>query len=103
MRPTLAACFCAPAVLPSATPVDESLEAHSVRTLAHIVYLDSEFGVPQDLPKAGSTLENPYVYDATARELKSMAERGLVRIVGEHTGGSQDDPLIDSLSFVRLR
>jgi hypothetical protein len=74
-----------------------------VRTLAHIVYLDSEFGVPQDLPKAGSTLENPYVYDATARELKSMAERGLVRIVGEHTGGSQDDPLIDSLSFVRLR
>src|SRR5688500_12205517 len=82
MRPTLAACFCVPAVLPSATPVDESLEAHSVRTLAHNVYLDSEFGVPQDLPKAGSTLENPYVYDATARELKSMAERGLVRIVG---------------------
>jgi hypothetical protein len=32
-----------------------------------------------------------------------MADRGLVRIVGEHTGGSQDDPLIDSLSFVRLR
>jgi hypothetical protein len=86
------------------SPSDESFSGgHPVRTLAHIVYLDSEFGVPQDLPKAGSTLENPYVYDATARELKSMADRGLVRIVGEHTGGSQDDPLIDSLSFVRLR
>jgi hypothetical protein len=74
-----------------------------VRTLAHTAYLDSEFGVLQDLPKAGSTLENPSVYDATARELKSMADQGLLRIVGEHTTGSQEDPLIDALSFVRLR
>jgi hypothetical protein len=61
------------------------------------------FGVPEELPKAGSSLENPYVYDATAKELKSMADRGLLRIVGEHTVGPTDDPLIDKLSFVRLR
>jgi hypothetical protein len=75
-----------------------------VRTLAHSVYLDSEFGVPQELPKAGSTLENPYVYDATAKELKSMAERGLLRIVDEHSSTAEhDEPLIDKLCFVRVR
>jgi hypothetical protein len=74
-----------------------------VRTLAHSVYLDSEFGVLQELPKAGSTLENPYVYDATARELKSMADRGLLRIVDEHCSAAQDEPLIDKLCFVRMR
>jgi hypothetical protein len=74
-----------------------------VRTLAHSVYLDSEFGVPQELPKAGSALENPYVYDATAKELKSMADRGLLRVVDEHVAGSHDEPLIDKLHFVRLR
>jgi hypothetical protein len=74
-----------------------------VRTLAHAVYLDSEFGVLQELPKAGSPLENPYVYDATAKELKSMADRGLLRIVTEHSTGAHDEPLIDKLCFVRVR
>jgi hypothetical protein len=74
-----------------------------VRTLAHSVYLDSEFGVPQELPKAGSTLENPYVYDATAKELKSMAERGLLRIVDEHSTAQHDEHLIDKFCFVRMR
>jgi hypothetical protein len=74
-----------------------------VRTLAHSAYLDSEFGVPQELPKAGSPLENPYVYDASAKELKSMADRGLLRIVAEHSSGSQDEPLIDNLWFIRVR
>jgi hypothetical protein len=74
-----------------------------VRTLAHSAYLDSEFGVPQELPKAGSPLENPYVYDASAKELKSMADRGLLRIVAEHSSGPQDEPLIDNLWFIRVR
>lgn len=74
-----------------------------MRTMAHSVYLDSEFGVPQELPKAGSPLENPYVYDAIAKELKSMADRGLVRIVGQHEVGLENDALIDKLCFVRLR
>jgi len=72
-------------------------------TLAHSVYLDSEFGVLQDLPKAGSTLENPYVFDATARELKEMAEQGFVEIVGEHVACRAAEQLIDQLTFRRLR
>jgi hypothetical protein len=75
-----------------------------MRTLAHSAYLDSEFGVLQELPKAGSSLENPYVFDETARELKSMADRGLVRIVDEHrVVAAGTEPLIDRLLFVRLR
>jgi hypothetical protein len=74
-----------------------------VRTLARSVYLDSEFGIPHELPKAGTPLENPYVYDAAARELKSMADHGLLRIVSEHCTEAQDDLLIDRICFVRVR
>ena len=41
----------------------------------------------QDLPRAGFTLENPFVYDAVARELKAMADQGLVEIVDRWLGG----------------
>ena len=72
-------------------------------TYAHTLYIDSEFGVLQDLPKAGVSLENPYAYDAAAKELKHMAEEGLVGIVDEHVSFVNHEPLIDSLTFVRLR
>jgi hypothetical protein len=72
-------------------------------TLAHSAYLDSEFGQLRELPRAGSALENPYVFDATARELKGMAERGLVEIVSERTVSSATGPLIDRLCFRRVR
>ena len=71
-------------------------------TLANSIYLDSEFGVEQELEHAGSSLENPFVYDAAARELKALAARGLVEIVGEHTTRHADEPLIDSLRFRRI-
>lgn len=74
-----------------------------MRTLAHSAYLESEFGVAHELPRAGSPLENPYVFDDAARELKAMAERGLVEIVEERTVSRAHEPLIDRLSFKRLR
>jgi hypothetical protein len=74
-----------------------------MRTLAHATYLDSRFGVECELPHAGSALENPYVYDASARELKAMAERGLVEIVDERRRTHDDEALIQHLSFRRLR
>ena len=74
-----------------------------MRSLAQRFYQDSEFGVAQDLPRAGSTLENPFVYDAVARELKAMADQGLVEIVDEQTAHCAQQPLVDRLSFRRLR
>jgi hypothetical protein len=73
-----------------------------VPSLAHTFYLDSQFGEIQDLPRAGSTLENPFVYDAVARELKAMAALGLVEIVHEQTR-LVPEPLVDNLRFRRLR
>lgn len=73
-----------------------------MQTLAQRTYLDSEFGSLSELPAAGTPLENPYVYDSSAREIKAMAGEGLVEIVDErHVGGL--DGLIDRLTFTRLR
>ncbi len=71
-------------------------------SLAQSLFLDSELRVEQDLPRAGSTLENPFVYDAVAREFEQMAQRGLVEIVQEHKS-NDGEPLIDSLRFRRVR
>jgi hypothetical protein len=72
----------------------------SMRTLAKSAYLDSELGALSELPNVGTSLENPYVYDASARELKGMADEGLIKIVEER---QVFDGLISHLKFERLR
>jgi hypothetical protein len=72
-------------------------------TLAQTAYLDSAFGTIEELPRAGSALENPYVFDASARELKVMAAQGLVEIVEEHCVRVAEESLIDRLRFRRTR
>jgi hypothetical protein len=74
-----------------------------MRTLAQTAYLNSEFGALSELPKAGSPLENPFVYDSSAKELKAMAARGLVKIVHERRGDGGCSGLINLLTFERLR
>lgn len=71
--------------------------------LVRSIYLDSEFGVPTELDSAGTSLENPYVYDSAARELKAMAAEGLVRIEREQVRQGYAEPLIGRISFSRLR
>jgi hypothetical protein len=83
--------------------IDRLREEPSVNTFAQSEYWGSKLKVPRDLPHAGSTLENPYVFDATARELKQMASRGLVEILDEATIGAGQDTLISRLRFQRLR
>jgi hypothetical protein len=68
-----------------------------MRTLAQSLYAESSFGVESELPHAGSALENPYVYDASARELKELAARGLVEVVSEQTRYIGDEALIGRL------
>lgn len=74
-----------------------------MRTLAENVYLESQVGILSELPRAGTSLENPYVYDASARELKAMASQGLLKIVEERRGDSRSGELISRLSFERVR
>ena len=73
-----------------------------MRTLAERAYLDSGFDTVVELPRAGSALENPYVYDAVARDLGEMASTGLVKIVDAWRGEDRDG-LIRRLTFQRLR
>jgi hypothetical protein len=49
-------------------------------TFARSVYFYSELGVEQELPRAGSALENPFVFDAAAQELKAHGRAGPGRI-----------------------
>ena len=72
-------------------------------SLVRSIYLDSELGIPTDLDPAGTALENPYVYDSAARDLKAMADEGLVRIVGEKVRHGLPDQLIGRITFARLR
>jgi len=74
-----------------------------VSKLVRSIYLESEFGVPTELEGAGTSLENPYVYDSAARELKAMADAGLIEIVREQARHGFPEPLIGSISFTRLR
>lgn len=73
-----------------------------MQTLAQRCYLESEFGTHSELSGVGSSLENPYVYDASARELEAMASDGLIRIVDQRRDG-QVRGLISRLTFERLR
>jgi hypothetical protein len=74
-----------------------------MRTLAHSAYLDSCIDAASELPHAGSALENPFVYDAAARELKQLSERGLVEILTERTVRVAGEQLISHVTFKRVR
>jgi hypothetical protein len=63
--------------------------------------LDAPVGAPFELPRAGSSLENPFVYDAVARELLSEARRGRITVVDCLAEGEGADALIKQLVFVR--
>ena len=71
--------------------------------LVDSIYRDSEPGVLTELDPAGTTLENPYVYDSAARDLKALADKGLVRIAHEQFRRGASGPLIAQISFERLR
>ncbi len=72
-----------------------------MQSIAQRIFSDSAIGSLIELPKAGTPLENAYVYDASAREIKGMAAQGLVKVVDEDR--SDDRGLICRMSFQRLR
>jgi len=74
-----------------------------MNTLATSAYLEAVVGSTCDLRWEGSSLENPHVFDAAAREIKDLAARGLVEIVDEKTVGDDRTPLTAAIRFKRLR
>ena len=74
-----------------------------MRTLSTRIFLSADIGVPIEVEAAGTGLENPYVYDSVARDLKAMERQGLLRVVDEKCRQGNADGPIDRISFVRLR
>jgi hypothetical protein len=72
-------------------------------TIAESIYSAADIGTIITLPKAGTRLENRYVFDSSAREITAMAERGLVKVVSESHASDRDDALITDIAFVRMR
>jgi len=72
-------------------------------TIAEVIYRDTVVGTTMALQKAGTGLENRYVFDSTAYDIKDMASQGLVQIVDERKSESADGALITELVFKRLR
>lgn len=70
---------------------------------AHSIYLRTPPGVPTKLSRVGSSLENPFVYDSVARDLKRLALEGLVEIIDEKASGDGGERLIERIAFRRLR
>jgi len=71
-------------------------------TIAQSVYLDSLPGIVCRLKGAGTALENAYVYDDAAKELKAMAVKGLIEIISERSMQYAGDQLIGEIAFKRL-
>jgi len=74
-----------------------------MNTIAQSIYSEASIGTPIALPKAGTALENRYVFDSSAREIKAMAGRGLVKIVSERHASEHESALITDICFARVR
>jgi hypothetical protein len=74
-----------------------------MRSHAARIYHEAKAGTPTELPRAGSSLEHPLVFDSAAKDIKAMADKGLVAIVDERSSVRLGETLIDRLTFVKLR
>lgn len=70
--------------------------------LAQRHLLEAPQGTEAELPRTGSALENPHVYDAVARELLRLAKAGRLRVVRLETEDGTDAGLVRRLVFERL-
>ncbi|HUP05790.1 MAG TPA: hypothetical protein VMU47_01480 [Caldimonas sp.] len=71
--------------------------------LVRSIVLDSPIGQRTRLASAGSSLENPYVYDSVARDLEELARDGLVEILEVTLRKDVNEPLVGAIAFKRLR
>jgi len=55
------------------------------------------------LNKSQRAQQNRFVFDASAREIKALAARGLVEIVSEHYAADHEGALITDMVFVKIR
>lgn len=67
------------------------------------VLLEAPVGVDVELERSGSSLENPYVYDAVARALAARADGVALEVRSQESAPVAGDLLITRFRFRRLR
>jgi hypothetical protein len=72
-------------------------------TIADKLLAATPVGVIAALPSAGTALENRFVYDSVAHDIKQHAKSGRVEIVAEDSVDAGSEVLIRHLEFRRLR
>ncbi len=72
-------------------------------SIAESLMIQTPLGATFELPRAGTALENPYVYDAAAREIKEHASRGRVEIIDEVFTPMNAEQVVSRLVFRRVR
>ncbi len=74
----------------------------TMASLTHRLLLEAPIGEDLELPRGGSSLEIPQVYDAVARDLLREARTGRVQIQLMEPPAAEDGVLIRRLVFRRL-
>jgi hypothetical protein len=72
-------------------------------SLATHLLRESAYGELQALPRAGTPLENPWVYDSVGRDMREFAKRGLIDIVVDREVPLGDSNLLTEFQYKRRR
>jgi hypothetical protein len=70
-------------------------------SIAQSIHAVAPIGAVTELPAAGTSLENPFVYDAAAREIKEMVNMGCTEVVDERVARCGNEFLTVYLAFRR--
>lgn len=72
-------------------------------SIARQLFVQAPLGEAVRLPQAGTSLENPYVFDSVAREIKSAASQfGALEVLEERTHQDGPGALITEFVFRRI-
>ncbi len=71
-------------------------------TISRALFLESRIGELVELPRCGTALELPWVYDGVAEDICAMAKSGKVEVIERQVQQVQGEPLITHLAFRRL-
>lgn len=72
-------------------------------TISRELFLDSRIGDLVELPRCGTALEQPWVYDGVAEDICDMAKAGELEVIDRQVQQVHGEPLITHLAFRRLR
>lgn len=71
-------------------------------TISKDLFLDSAVGDLVELPRCGTALELPWVYDGVAADICELAQTGQVELIDRQVQQVHGEQLITHLAFRRL-